>query len=410
MPLRVQCAAGHLMMVPDHRAGTVLRCPNCGIDVQVPGAAAGKELVKPRVNLPASAPAKAGVGAARQSAQVAGHSAAKSGIGLPAVKPPPKSRAKPPPLPAAAKKAAPPEKPAVILGPAPSPEPTATETTPDVVFTSPVMSAAPPAPVAEKPPDFVDPALIETVELPPKVLKKKEVAKEEPPQPEKRRAELFEIKDEPAPPPVAPAPEPTPLSEPPVAAPPQAAFHSDVPSLLSGFPDPHPPPITILQGVQPTNSQRHTVWQLAATLAAVALLSIGPSLWEITDYLRSDSGLAVASWAFLLLMLGVVQIASIVLLVQVPDWSSVWIVTLQSLILSAVYAAILGLTIITNGNSALVSTLDLDQQYATGKAPPWCICLAATYACIAFFAGRISAKWRKILRQVQATEQAAAHA
>src|SRR5688572_6817653 len=111
MPLRVQCAAGHLMMVPDHRAGTVLRCPNCGIDVQVPaaGGIAGKELVKPRVNPPASTPAKAGVGAARQSAQVAGHStAAKSGIGLPAVKPPPKSRAKPPPLPAAAKKAAPP--------------------------------------------------------------------------------------------------------------------------------------------------------------------------------------------------------------------------------------------------------------------------------------------------------------
>jgi hypothetical protein len=81
MPLRVQCAAGHLMMVPDHRAGTVLRCPNCGIDVQVPAAGGtGKELVKPRVNPPPTTPAKAGVGAARQSAQVAGHStAAKSG-------------------------------------------------------------------------------------------------------------------------------------------------------------------------------------------------------------------------------------------------------------------------------------------------------------------------------------------
>jgi len=174
--------------------------------------------------------------------------------------------------------------------------------------------------------------------------------------------------------------------------------------------DPLPPPVIIRQGVQPSSSQRHTAWQLAAALAAAALLSIGPSLWEIADYLRSDGEIAVARWAFPLLMLGVLQLASVVLLVQVPDWSSVWIVTLQSLVLAAIYAAVLGLTVITNGDSSLVSTLQLDQQYSSGKAPPWCICLAATYACIAFFAGRISAKWRKVLRLVQAAEQpAAAH-
>jgi hypothetical protein len=168
--------------------------------------------------------------------------------------------------------------------------------------------------------------------------------------------------------------------------------------------------VTVLLGVRPSDSQRHTTWQLAAALAATALLSIGPALWEITDFMQYDSGPDVARWAFLLLMCGVVQLATIVLLVQVPDWSSVWIVTLQSLGFAAIYAAILGLTAITNGDSSLIDTLQLGEQYSSNKAPAWCICLAATYACIAFFAGRISAKWHKMLRQIQATEQATAHA
>ena len=109
-------------------------------------------------------------------------------------------------------------------------------------------------------------------------------------------------------------------------------------------------------------------------------------------------------------MLGVVQFGCILLLVQVPDWSSVWIVTLMSLGLAAIYAAVLGLTIITSGDSPLIGALQLDYQYQNRKAQPWCVCLAATYACLAFFAGRISAKWRKVLKQVQAAEAAAGHA
>jgi hypothetical protein len=37
MPIRAACPAGHAMMVPDHRAGTRLRCPRCGVELLVPG-------------------------------------------------------------------------------------------------------------------------------------------------------------------------------------------------------------------------------------------------------------------------------------------------------------------------------------------------------------------------------------
>ena len=64
------------------------------------------------------------------------------------------------------------------------------------------------------------------------------------------------------------------------------------------------------------------------------------------------------------------------------------------------------LTIITNGDSPLVHALQLSAEHTNGKAPPWCVCLAATYACLAFFAGRLSMKWRKVLKQVQAADEA----
>lgn len=410
------------MMVPDHRAGTVLRCSNCGIEVQVPAApgAVDKNAPQPRLASPAIArpEVKPVAPAARQSPQVAGHStAAKAGIGLPTLsKPSAKSRSKapapsaeakarpkepaeaakavearpqkekpvaPPPLPVAPPKPAQPVVAQQVI-PAPVTEPPKLPPPlpePEIVFTSAVVAA--PAPIANKP--IVDQSTIETVQLP--------VKKTRPPEPPP-------VEAPPLAEPIAPLVESPPLA---------AATPPPLPPTTTEY-DPAPPPLTVVQGVRATKAQQHTAWQLAAALLAAALLSIGPSLWEITDYLRSDSGIAVASWAFFLLMLGMVQLATIVLLVQVPDWSSVWIVTLQSLALAAIYAAILGLTVITNGDSSLVSTLQLDQQYSSGKAPPWCICLAATYACIAFFAGRISAKWYKVLRQVQATDPNAAAA
>lgn len=412
MPLRVQCSAGHLMMVPDHRAGTTLRCPNCGIDVQVPAAVGttGKELATPRILTPSisrSDPKLGGTAATRQSPQVAGHStAASSGIGLPTLgkKPTLAPRTKPPPLPAAAKQRTGPEQ----FEPKPPPEKPTLEKSPaevpEVVFTSPVIVA--PRPIVEPPPPLViNQADVETVAAPPKKIPPAKAAL---PVSNRPRATLTGTMLSPAPEPdvvfVAP-----PVQEPilviaAVPEPPsQPALHAAATEV-----DPVPPPKTLLRGVQPTSSQRFTAWQLATALIAAAVLSIGPAVWEIVDYSGSDGLHPVARWAFLLLMLGVVQIGCIALLVQVPDWSSVWIVTLQSLALAAIYAAVLGLTIITSGDSPIIEALKIEQQYSSGKAPMWCVCLAATYACLAFFAGRISAKWRKVLRQIQVSEQSAA--
>jgi hypothetical protein len=495
MPLRVQCSAGHLMMVPDHRAGTVLRCPNCGIDVQVPGQAAGpaKALGQPRLPGPtlARSPAVPAIsGAGEQSPQVAGHSTGpKSGIGQGAPRVLAKPRVKPPPSPAAKKPVDPPlvvVPPAAPIGPAElvaSPNPVAEPdiqwgevqpasiplgtirppTAADIVFAEvqtkpekaekkadlpvtrrttvdapqkpPTTHAAPqkprwqieqpePAPPKSQPGGSNRPRATVTgtilapetpieppIELPPKPAARKQT--EPKPLEAKPAPRAPEPVHEKAPLPVAERPvEPEPIflaEPPPIAAPADApiSFHSAATQVEPYVPPPPAPPITLVQGVMPTASQRITVWQLAAALLAAAILSIGPSLWEIGDYLSSDGEQSVRRWAYLLLILGVVQIGCLALLVQVPDWSSVWIATIQSLAFAAIYAAVLGLTVITGGDSTLIDALQLGFQYTSGKAPLWCLCLAATYASLAFFAGRFSAKWRKLHRQMQASDEAA---
>ncbi|QDU31444.1 hypothetical protein ETAA8_66020 [Anatilimnocola aggregata] len=429
MPLRVACSAGHLMMVPDHRAGTVLRCPNCGINVDVPPAAGNA--AAPAINKLVTR--VSGGPAARQSPQVAGHSTiGKVATSLPAggMKPPPKSRPKQAPAPAKST-----EEPVVFASEeiaAPAPTEAAPEAVIDLVA-APVF-AAPPMPEVkpEIAPAAVDAALIETVDVPPPPVKKQkpveptksERIKSEPAKPStsnRARTTLTgtvlappkEVK-----PPLLPVTEPSPpeplfiaetftaetiaeVVEPPIAAPHPQAHES------AHEPAPAPPPIAVMIGVRPTPAQRSTAWQLGAVFIAAALFSMGPAVWEISDYLQSDGGQSVARWAFLLLMLGVIQIGCVALLMQIPDWSSVWIVTIQSLALAAIYAAVLGLTIITSGDSPLIGALQLDYQYSSGKAPPWCVCMAATYACLAFFAGRLSARWHKVLRQVKAADEAA---
>jgi hypothetical protein len=66
MPIRAECSAGHAMMVPDHRAGTRLRCPRCGVELRVPGTPvkAAAPAVKPPAPVASEPPVPAAVKAA----------------------------------------------------------------------------------------------------------------------------------------------------------------------------------------------------------------------------------------------------------------------------------------------------------------------------------------------------------
>ena len=137
------------------------------------------------------------------------------------------------------------------------------------------------------------------------------------------------------------------------------------------------------------------MFQLAAAVIAAALFSLFPSMWDLIDYLQNLQGAAVARWAIVVGVLAAVQIAYAIYLIQLPDWTTVWMVTLFALGCAAIYAMALGLTVISGKDGSLVHFLQLSEQIAAGRAPLWCLCMMSVMTLLAFFAGRISVRWRQ---------------
>ena len=138
-------------------------------------------------------------------------------------------------------------------------------------------------------------------------------------------------------------------------------------------------------------------YQLAIAFAAAALFSVVPAVWDVVEFMRSAESVFVARWALALFFLGVVQLAYAVYLFQLPDWSSVWVVTIFSLALAAVYAAVLGLVLLSPPDGFFVgpSGLQLADKLAGGKAALWCLCMISVSTILAFFAGRLGASWHR---------------
>jgi hypothetical protein len=123
--------------------------------------------------------------------------------------------------------------------------------------------------------------------------------------------------------------------------------------------------------------------------------SVFPSVWDLFAYAGGTSASPLGRWAIVLGMLGVVQVAYAIYLIQLPDWTTVWMVTLFALASAALYAMALGLTVISGEDGWLVRFLQLHDKVAGGKAALWCLCMMSVMTLLAFFAGRVSVRWRQ---------------
>ena len=130
-------------------------------------------------------------------------------------------------------------------------------------------------------------------------------------------------------------------------------------------------------------------------MIVAALFSVLPSVWDAIVYANGTSASPVGRWGIVLAMLGVVQVAYAIYLIQLPDWTTVWMVTLFALASASLYAMALGLTIISGEEGWLVSFLQLSDKVGGGKAALWCLCMMSVMTLLAFFAGRISVRWRQ---------------
>ncbi len=151
-------------------------------------------------------------------------------------------------------------------------------------------------------------------------------------------------------------------------------------------------------GYQPTSDQVEIVRVIGVALAAVAAISAIPAVLDVVAHLRTETSLGVTRWAYLVLMLAMLQCAYAAYVYQLPDWSTVWVVTIATLVMATGYAMMLGLTFISNGDAWAVRSLDLGDVIRGGRASLWCFLMLCLTSMVSYFSGRISVRWRDELR------------
>jgi len=120
-----------------------------------------------------------------------------------------------------------------------------------------------------------------------------------------------------------------------------------------------------------------------------------PAAREVAEHFRIADGSQLHRWVYASLLIGGLQLAYAGYLVQLPDWSSVWVVTIFSLLVAAAYAAMLCLTLLAGADSHFVQLLDLAERLRGGKATGWCFVMLCITGLLAYSSGRVGSRWRQ---------------
>ncbi|MCO6456570.1 MAG: hypothetical protein J5I93_14830, partial [Pirellulaceae bacterium] len=151
-------------------------------------------------------------------------------------------------------------------------------------------------------------------------------------------------------------------------------------------------------GYEHDPSKLATAYYLGAATAGVALLGIVPAIFEIADHFQHlDDSPGIARWTWLLLVLGCVQLAYALYVVQLPDWSSVWVVALACLGLAAAYAMVLGAVLLSTADNGFIQFMHL-HLVPRRQTSRWCFMMLSLTSLLTYFAGRAAVRWHHTYR------------
>ena len=141
----------------------------------------------------------------------------------------------------------------------------------------------------------------------------------------------------------------------------------------------------------------HTIL-LSIASVAVALLCLAPSVVEQT--MTRHLGIRSPDvWSYIVILLAIIQIGIALFAARVPDWSTVWLMTITATGVSAVYAAGLALTMFADQNHAFVRQLGLLDEAVRHRVQPWCFLVICLGLMLAYFCGRCSVAWHQLEMQ-----------
>lgn len=136
----------------------------------------------------------------------------------------------------------------------------------------------------------------------------------------------------------------------------------------------------------------YNVLPLAIASILVAVFCLSPSIAE--QNLARQFGLrAPDAWSYVVILLATIQIAISIYAIRIPDWSTVWLLTISATSIAAIYAAGLALTMFASNDHTLVRQLGLLDEAVRYRAQPWCFFVLCVALILAYACGRLSVRW-----------------
>jgi hypothetical protein len=155
-----------------------------------------------------------------------------------------------------------------------------------------------------------------------------------------------------------------------IAAPPQSSGHSVVLDNRR-------------RGYRAEPILEQSVRWLGAVLAGIAILSTIPIGWHIFDA-------PLPGWVWGVVVLAAVELAYVVWMTSLPDWSTVWVVTWVFAATCAMYALVLALAMFASQLESLPLALDTVRP----RMAAWSAAVMILQGVGAYLAGRYSVRWR----------------
>lgn len=122
---------------------------------------------------------------------------------------------------------------------------------------------------------------------------------------------------------------------------------------------------------------------LGGVLAGIAMMCTIPIGWHVFDA-------PLPSWVWGVVILAAVQLAYVLWMISLPDWSTVWVVTWVFAATCAVYALLLAVALFAPRGDALPLALDAVRP----RMAAWSAAVMILQGVGAYLAGRFSVRWR----------------
>jgi hypothetical protein len=148
------------------------------------------------------------------------------------------------------------------------------------------------------------------------------------------------------------------------------------------------------RGVVHDAARCRSVYWLAAGVAGMAVLSFALIAGDVVLDAQEPRPSGVAAWGLMLLLLGIVQGAYALYLVQLPDWSTVWVASIMMLVTAAGFAMLLAVLALGGGNTPLAAALQLD-EFEDQRPELLCLIMLALSGLLSYLLGRASYRWSK---------------